>query len=113
MGEEKMGTSPEQRALRYGRHGLTEEQYAELLKAQGGKCAICGTRDPGGQGARRSHGWHVDHDHACCPTGTLPCGKCIRGLLCHNCNIGLGHFHDDRDFLQSAIDYLTRTTYKD
>jgi hypothetical protein len=29
----------------------------------------------------------VDHDHACCQKKNRSCGKCIRGLLCHTCNI--------------------------
>jgi hypothetical protein len=49
----------------------------------------------------------VDHDHSCCP-GRKACGKCIRGLLCANCNQGLGKFKDDPKLLRNAIDYLAR-----
>lgn len=62
-------------------------------------CGICRTRDPGGKGA-----WHFDHDHRCCKKG---CSKCFRGLLCHNCNVGLGHFRDDPDRLSAAIDWIS------
>lgn len=75
-------------------YGVTPEQYAELLDQQGNRCAICRTDAPGGKG-----GWHVDHDHA---TGR------VRGLLCHSCNIMLGHANDDPARLQSALEYLTR-----
>lgn len=72
--------------------GITPEQYDEMLAAQGGVCAICGGTESG-NGKR----FHVDHDHT---TGA------IRGILCHHCNLALGHFKDDPKRLAQAIAYL-------
>ncbi len=81
--------------------GLTIESFDALLAAQGGKCAICGITHPGGR-----HGtWHVDHDRSCCPRSGS-CGRCVRALLCQNCNLLLGHAKDDPVILGLAIAYL-------
>lgn len=56
--------------------GITLERYEALLASQDGKCGLCGTTEPKGQGS-----FHVDHCHET--------GK-IRGLLCHHCNTHLG-----------------------
>lgn len=80
--------------LRYV-YGMTQERYDGLLLLQHGTCAIC----------QREAKLHVDHDHACCPTDRT-CGRCIRGLLCPNCNNGLGRFGDDPDVLERAAAYL-------
>jgi hypothetical protein len=73
-------------------YGIDAEQYDALLSAQGFKCLICSTETPGGKGH-----FHVDHCHAD--------GR-IRGLLCHNCNVGLGNFKDNPATLTRAIEYL-------
>lgn len=78
------------------RYSLMPEQFAALLVAQDGRCAVC--RAPGDL--------HVDHDHGCCPESLRSCGKCVRGLLCSNCNNGLGRFGDDPDRLDKAAAYL-------
>jgi len=75
------------------RYGIGGAEFDELLAAQGGRCAICGAGDPE----------HVDHDHR---TGW------VRGILCFNCNGGLGQFRDDPAFLASAIAYLKGTTWQ-
>lgn len=73
-------------------YGLTLEQWDELFESQGGKCAICGEApDP----AKRR--FHVDHNHT---TGA------VRGILCHNCNLALGHSKESKDRLQAMIEYL-------
>jgi predicted nucleic acid-binding Zn ribbon protein len=74
-------------------YGITAEEYDALLAAQEGRCAICGSPDWPGKGNRP----HIDHDHE---TGR------IRGLLCNNCNTGLGQFKDDPQRLRAAIRYL-------
>lgn len=77
-------------------YGLTWEQYGQM-KAAG--CSICGTTD--------ATTWEVDHDHRCC-NGRTTCGKCIRGLLCHDCNQMLGKARDSSALLQKAITYLAK-----
>lgn len=69
--------------------GVTKEQYNEMLDGQKGVCAICESSC--------SMNLAVDHDHK---------DNMVRGLLCNNCNRGLGHFKDDIKNLYRAIDYL-------
>lgn len=84
-------------ALKYI-YGLTPEGYAAMLAAQGGRCDMCGTTDPGNKRVGR---FYVDHDHA---TGAN------RGLLCHQCNAMLGYARDRRERLEQAITYLAKWT---
>lgn len=74
-------------------YGITLAERDAMLQEQGLKCAICSTDEPRG----RHKEWHVDHCHK---TGE------VRGLLCNNCNIGLGLFSDNPSILRSAITYL-------
>lgn len=79
--------------------GLNRVTFAALLVVQGGGCAICGGQSTDGRN------FHVDHDHACCPAGRS-CGRCVRGLLCNGCNVGIGMLGDDAARLRKAADYL-------
>jgi hypothetical protein len=81
------------------KYGLTRDDYVNLEKLQNGVCKTCG--EPEKYKKRLS----VDHDHLCCP-GEGSCGKCIRGLLCSNCNTVLGQVKDDVKILQTMIEYL-------
>jgi hypothetical protein len=78
---------------------LTPHGFNEMLKRQGGRCAICQTDKPGRKG------FNVDHDHSCC-TGSRSCGDCVRGLLCFPCNVGIGFLRDNPATLRSALRYL-------
>lgn len=89
-------------------YGISLEYYRELLKNQGGVCAICGTDNPG-QRAGKPLSFCVDHDHSCC-SGKKSCGKCVRGLICTNCNFGIGSLKDSIPLLQSAIQYIQENT---
>jgi len=84
---------------RLRRTGVTRATYDALFAAQGGRCAICGSTD-----AKSKNGgdFHVDHDHACCPTAGHSCGKCIRGLLCSPCNVAVR----SEDWLVAALAYV-------
>lgn len=81
------------------KYNITPEEWVSLLSEQDRKCAICCTNDPG------VRGWQIDHDHSCCP-GIGSCGKCIRKLLCMQCNLGIGHFKDNPETLTAAAKYL-------
>ena len=80
---------------------LPEGWYARQFEAQGGACAIC--RIPA---ARLVKKLVVDHDHACCPEASRSCGKCVRALLCGQCNIALGALKDRVDLFLIAVRYL-------
>lgn len=96
---------------RFDRYGITAELYEKALADQGAKCKLCGTYTPGGKGV-----WCIDHSH---PTGESwgrsrkPGFKAgtieqFRGLLCHHCNVSLGHFESliERIGLKAVAEYL-------
>ena len=75
------------------RYGLTFEE-AEVMRAGG--CRICGASD--GDAPGRHGKLHIDHDHV---TGR------VRGVLCTNCNSGIGRFADNPELLRRAVEYLS------
>jgi hypothetical protein len=86
--------SPKKKELARKRHlkhkyNIDVNLYDKMYKSQNGECAICHIKS--------DNIMSVDHCHN---TGD------IRGLLCSNCNNGLGHFKDNIDILKKAIDYL-------
>ena len=73
-------------------YGITLEDYETLLEKQNWCCAIC----------HETTKLNVDHSHM---------SLNIRGLLCSNCNLGLGHFKNDPNILKLALGYLERGEY--
>ena len=80
------------------RYGFTREEAKLMIINQDNKCAICKTtiEIDGAAGA------HIDHCHN---------SNKIRGILCNNCNHGLGHFKDNTTILLNAINYLKKRKF--
>lgn len=70
------------------RYKLTVEGYELLLASQDDHCALC----PATQFVHTRR-LVIDHDHTCCPT-EITCGKCLRGILCADCNRKVGFLED-------------------
>lgn len=81
------------KAQRLKKFGISLEVFRNLMELQDGRCAICKHADL----TDPNFFPVVDHCHA---TGV------VRGLLCLNCNQGLGKFKDDPTLLSAAINYL-------
>lgn len=77
------------------KYGITTSEVEELKVKQNGLCAIC---------FEVPIKWCVDHDHKT---------KRVRGLLCHNCNVALGHFRDNPQIIKQSLEYLSGDTTKD
>lgn len=70
------------------RYGVTALDYAAMLLAQHGRCAVC---------MNVVAPLHVDHSHVT---------NKVRGLVCRPCNTGMGMFGDSADLLYAAAEYL-------
>lgn len=72
------------------RYGVTENDFDLMLRAQDNRCAVCHTdftdQPP-----------HIDHCHTT---------ERVRGLLCSQCNRGIGQLRDSVEILNRAINYL-------
>lgn len=66
--------------------------YEKLVKVQGEVCGIC---------SEPSSNLFVDHCHK---SGD------VRGLLCRNCNSGIGLLKDSAEILTKAIEYVRRNS---
>jgi len=71
-------------------YGISPDSYNNMLNEQEKKCAIC---------LDEFELLYIDHNH--------DNGK-VRGLLCNNCNTGIGMLRDDVDIVNRAYAYLLR-----
>jgi len=80
------------------RYGVTSEWYDTAFKKRDGKCDLCRRQmERAGTGVGRMQVLHVDHCHV---------ARQVRGLLCPECNMGLGKLGDTVETLQRALNYL-------
>lgn len=75
-------------------YNIDIEQYNKILKKQNYSCRICKLHE-----SKFKKSLAVDHCHKT---------EKIRGLLCLNCNTGLGSFKDSTTILKKAIAYLNK-----
>lgn len=76
------------------KYGITSAEYENLLKGQGGGCALCGAVH------EKNRKLMVDHNHNT---------KKVRGILCSKCNTGVGLLGDNLEGLMRAVEYLRRS----
>lgn len=72
--------------------GISLEDYNTIWESQLGACAICRRAK-----TESDRTFDVDHSHE---TGA------VRGILCRDCNLGLGRFKDNPELLREAVKYL-------
>jgi hypothetical protein len=73
------------------KYGITIELFNQMKIEQNNNCKICN---------KEVAKLNVDHCHDT---------NKVRGLLCDNCNWGLGHFKDNSSLMLKAIKYLQET----
>lgn len=71
-------------------YGITLKDFNDLLEKQNNECLIC---------QEKNKRFHLDHCHKT--------GK-IRGILCAQCNTGIGLFKENVEYLTNAIRYITK-----
>lgn len=96
--EKRKAQSPEYFKVYYLKYNynLTLDQFNTMFAQQNYVCKLC---------KEKPNKICVDHDHKCCG-GAQSCGKCVRGLLCYSCNIGIGNLQDNPILIRAAADYV-------
>ena len=79
-------------------YGISEEEVSRMYQEQSGLCKICGTSmEFFSTSENKRLTFCVDHNHET--------GK-VRGLLCSDCNRGIGFLKDNSEILRKAAEYL-------
>lgn len=78
------------------RFGISAHEYNEMIASQNNRCAICGEMETATR-LGKVRALSVDHNHTT--------GK-VRGLLCSDCNTGIGKLKEKRENLLAAVKYL-------
>ncbi len=90
------------RKSRITAYGITVEQFSQILENQGYACGMC--REPfDAEQLDGEQPIHIDNDHGCCGDKNRSCGRCVRGLLCHGCNVSLGHIERKLTMAQAYL----------
>lgn len=76
------------------KYNVTLAGYNKMFSDQSGKCAICGIHQ-----TELERSLCVDHCHKT---------NKVRGLLCNNCNSGIGKLKDSTELLEIAIAYINK-----
>ncbi len=81
------------------KYGLSVEQYDRMVAVQNGCCAICGGKESHVHKSGKLKDLSVDHCHTT---------NAVRGLLCSNCNRGIGYLNDSIERVDRAAAYLRK-----
>ena len=90
------GKKPSRKNNAKRNYGISLEEY-ERLRALATYCPVCGVElmEKSGSGASK----HLDHNHL---TGV------IRGILCADCNLALGHMKDNVEAILHLAEWAKR-----
>lgn len=90
------GRAMDKTTRRVSQYGLTVEEYRTMIEDCNNSCEVCnkafGDKNP-----------HIDHCHD---------SGAVRGLLCSNCNTGIGMLGDNQDSILKAYNYLEKSKFR-
>jgi hypothetical protein len=78
------------------KYNISLNFYDNLFIQQNNRCAICSNAF---SNEKHNYKAHIDHDHTT--------GK-VRGLLCNDCNSGIGFLKENITILSNAIKYIEK-----